>query len=683
MISWRVMQTSSLFNPRSCRLLLSRTCCSVSHLQDRLHHNSLSNPEKFWADTATNIDWIDAPKSSQIFSINQTQPELSRWFPSASLNVCYNALDRHCEKGGRANQTALIYDSPVTARARQFTYEELRDKVMAFAGALYYEKGVRKGDRVVIYMPMVPEAIIAMLACARIGAIHSVVFGGFAARELATRIIDCTPKVVVFASCGIEPSHIVDYKLLLDKALELTPESMRPKDCIVLNRPEHTCELVEGRDTDWHSIIRTTASFRDCVPVESDHPLYIIYTSGTTGKPKGVVRDSGGHSVMLKWTMQNIYDVKPGETTWAASDIGWVVGHSYIVYAPLLHGCTTILYEGKPIGTPDAGAFWRIISKYNVRSLFTAPTAFRAIRREDPEAEFVRKYDLSSLKNLHLAGERLDTSTMMWAERCLKVPVIDHWWQTETGSPVTSRCMGLLSEAGEPVDHLPTVNGSSGKPIPGFDIQMMDRITGKLQTKMECDGDIVLKLPLAPGCLLGLWKNDSMFGKYFEKYPGFYQTYDYGSRDKDGNIFVLSRVDDVINVSGHRLATSDMEEVVSCHKDVAECAVVGIEDSLKGQIPIGFVVLSANSMTSKETLQKEVIQLVRENIGPVACFKDVLIVPHLPKTRSGKILRKQMRAIVDCRPVPPASTIEDPAVLGEIETATRGIAKRQSGRAKL
>ncbi|MGB5986465.1 MAG: AMP-binding protein, partial [Desulfobacterales bacterium] len=570
---------------------------------------------------------------------------------------------------GRGDQLALIYDSPVTDSIRKYTYAQLRDEVAKFAGALAAQ-GVVKGDRVLVYMPMIAEAAIAMLACARLGAVHSVVFGGFAAKELATRINDAKPKVIVSASCGIEVKRIIPYKPLLDDAIQMSDAGAQPKACIILQRPMETASMIEGRDVDWVEAAAAAAP-HDCVPVAATDPLYILYTSGTTGQPKGVVRDNGGHMVALKWTMKNIYNVDTGDVYWAASDVGWVVGHSYIVYAPLLKGCTTILFEGKPVGTPDAGVFWRVISEHKVKAMFTAPTAFRAIKREDPRAEMLKKYDLSNFKTLFLAGERLDPDTLKWAEKYLQVPVIDHWWQTETGWAICANCMGL--------HHYPVKEGSPTKPAPGWNVQVVDQ--NNTPVKAGEIGALVVKLPLPPGSLPTLWKNDQRFiESYLEEFPGYYKTADAGYIDPDGYVYVMSRTDDIINVAGHRLSTGAMEEILADHPDVAECAVLGVEDQLKGQVPIGFVVLNAGVDRDHGEIVKEVIQMVRERIGPVASFKTATVVKRLPKTRSGKILRGTIQKIADNKEFKVPATIDDPTILGEMEEAlTRiGLSKARS-----
>ena len=614
----------------------------------QLYSQWQADPEGFWAEAAAAIDWI---KPWERVLDDSTKP-IYRWFAGAEVNSCYNALDRHVE-GGRAEQLALIYDSPVTDSVKTFTYRELRDEVARFAGALA-EQGVTKGDRVILYMPMVPEAAIAMLACARIGAIHSVVFGGFAAKELATRIDDAKPKLMVSASCGIEGSRVIEYKPLLDRAIELA--EFKPERCIILQRPQATASLLAGRDLDWVEVT-AAASPVDCVPVAATDPLYILYTSGTTGIPKGVVRDNGGHLVALKWSMQYIYGVEPGEVYWAASDVGWVVGHSYIVYAPLFHGCTTILYEGKPVGTPDPGAFWRVISQHKVSVLFTAPTAFRAIKREDPKGELVKNYDLSHFRTLFLAGERCDPDTLYWAQDKLGVPVIDHWWQTETGWPICANLMG--------VEHLPVKAGSASVPVPGYDVQVVDE--GGHAVAADQIGSIVIKLPLPPGCLPTLWQNDQRYiESYLSAFNGYYTTADAGFKDQDGYVWIMSRTDDIINVAGHRLSTGGMEEVIASHPDVAECAVIGVADELKGEVPLGTIVLNAGVERDEAEIVREVIQLVRDKIGPVASFKIATVVKRLPKTRSGKILRGTMKKIADGEEYRTPATIDDPNILEEI-----------------
>jgi len=617
---------------------------------------SIDAPDRFWADAATAIDWYRPP--TQV--LDSSNPPFYRWYPDGELNTCHNALDRHIEAGAGA-RTALIYDSPVTGSRRRYSYAELRDEVARFAGVLA-GLGVAKGDRVVIYLPMVPEAAVAMLACARIGAVHSVVFGGFAAKELAVRIDDAAPKVIVSASCGIEVKRIIEYKPLLDRAIELA--SHKPDHCVILRRPQAEAALGE-RDVDWAAAMADAAP-ADCVPVRATDPLYILYTSGTTGKPKGVVRDNGGHAVALRWSMANIYDVGPGEVMFTASDVGWVVGHSYIVYAPLLTGATTVLYEGKPVGTPDAGQFWRVIAEHGVKAMFTAPTAFRAIKKEDPKGSLLNDYDLSAFRALFLAGERLDPETLRWAQDLLKVPVIDHWWQTETGWPIAANPMGL-----EPMEVKP---GSPTVPVPGWDVAVL--APNGEPAEVDTDGAIVLKLPLPPGSLPTLWNDDERFvASYLSAFPGYYLTGDGGHIDADGYVFVMGRTDDVINVAGHRLSTGTMEEVLAGHPDVAECAVVGVADQLKGQVPRGFVVLKAGSevktASDEVRLRAELVAMVRDQVGAVASFKDVAVVPGLPKTRSGKILRKTMRGIADGADEAIPSTIDDAGVLDALRPILR------------
>jgi propionyl-CoA synthetase len=622
---------------------------------DEVYRRSLGDPEAFWAEAAAAIDW-DEPWERVL---DDSRAPFYRWFAGGRLNSCHNALDRHVD-GGRADQLALIYDSPVTATTAAFTYRELRDAVARFAGALAAQ-GVARGDRVLVYMPMVPEAVVAMLACARLGAIHSVVFGGFAANELAGRIEDAAPKVVVSASCGIEPGRLVAYKPLLDAAIAMVES--KPQRCIILQRPELEAELVAGRDLDWQEAV-ARAEPADWVAVEATDPLYILYTSGTTGRPKGIVRDNGGHAVALEWTMKNVYDIEPGEVYWAASDLGWAVGHSYIVYAPLFHGCTTVLYEGKPVGTPDAGAFWRVISKHGVVTLFTAPTAFRAIRQQDPEGEHIARYDLSRFRALFLAGERCDPDTLRWAEEKLEVPVIDHWWQTETGWPIAANCLGI--------ERLPVVPGSPTRAVPGWHLRVLDgggneRPAGEI-------GALVVKLPMPPGSSPTLWNADERFREaYLAPYPGYYHTADAGYVDEAGYVFVMGRTDDIINVAGHRLSTGALEEVLAAHPDVAECAVIGAADELKGQLPVGFLVLKAGVARPRDEIVAEVVQMVRDQIGPVASFKTATVVERLPKTRSGKILRGTMRRIADGDEVTAPATIDDPAILEEMRDALRDI----------
>ncbi|HEY1941740.1 MAG TPA: propionyl-CoA synthetase [Roseiarcus sp.] len=616
-----------------------------------------ADPQGFWAEAAAEIDWIRAPQ--KIF--DEEAGVYGRWFPDATCNACFNALDRHVA-GGRADQAAIFYDSPVTGTKRRISYAELLEEV-EILGAVLADLGVAKGDRVIIYMPMIPEAIVAMLACARIGAIHSVVFGGFAAKELATRIDDAEPKLVLAASCGIEPGRVVEYKPLLDLAFDLT--KAKPQACVVLQRPQRQAEMVEGRDHDWADLVgaaRAAGKRARCVEVAATDPLYILYTSGTTGVPKGVVRDVGGHLVTLKWSMSNLYGVQPGETFWAASDIGWVVGHSYIVYGPLIHGCSTVLYEGKPVGTPDAGAFWRVIQDYDVAAFFTAPTAFRAVRKEDPNAALLKTYSIRSLRTLFLAGERADPDTVAWAEDALKIPVVDHWWQTETGWAIAGNPVGL--------GLLPIKRGSPSVPMPGYVVDVVDEASRPVPTGAM--GSIVIKLPLPPGCLPTLWRQDErMRESYLQEFPGYYKTADAGFKDEDGYLTILGRTDDIINVAGHRLSTGGMEEVLASHPAVAECAVLGVKDEIKGEQPCGFVVLKSGVNRPHEEIEREVVALVRDRIGPVAAFKTALVVARLPKTRSGKILRGTMKRIADRDPWSIPATIDDPVVLEEIAAALK------------
>ncbi len=622
---------------------------------DEVHKQSINDPETFWGDAAEAVHWYR--RWDKV--LDDSNPPFIRWFPGASVNACYNAIDVHVENG-RGEQTAIIHDSPVTDSVTKITYAELQDQVARFAGVLA-GAGVAKGDRVVIYMPMIPEAAIAMLACARLGAVHSVVFGGFASNELAVRIDDAQPKAIVSASCGIEGQRVIAYKPLLDKAIEVAKH--KPDACVVLQRPQVEAELVAGRDLDWNQAV-ADAEPHDCVPVDANDPQYILYTSGTTGQPKGVVRDTGGHIVALKWSMKAIYDVEPGDVFWAASDVGWVVGHSYIVYAPLFNGNTTVLFEGKPVGTPDPGTFWRVIEQHKVKVLFTAPTAFRAIKKEDPEGDYLKKYDVSSLEALYLAGERSDPDTLEWAEAKLNVPVIDHWWQTETGWSICANCRGI--------ELLPVVHGSPARGAPGWDVQVLDP-EGKPVTAGDI-GALVVKLPLPPGTFTTLWNAEERFEKsYFETFPGYYETGDAGYIDENGYVYVMARTDDVINVAGHRLSTGGMEEVLASHPDVAECAVIGAADQLKGQLPVGFLVLKAGVERSDDEIVKEVVQLVRDKIGPVAAFKIATVVARLPKTRSGKILRGTMRSMADGQEYKMPATIDDPAILGEIEEALQGL----------
>ena len=615
------------------------------------------DPEGFWAEAAQAIDWYEPPQ--KIF--DASAGVYGRWFTDGVCNTCFNAIDRHVARG-RGNQAAIIYDSPVTGTKRTITYAELLAEVKTLA-AILLDFGVAKGDRVILYMPMVPEALVAMYACARIGAIHSVVFGGFASRELATRIDDAKPKLIITASCGIEPGRVVAYKPLLDEAIKLSAH--KPDAVLLLQRPQLEAAMIPGRDHDLSQL--RAAALRDgkeadCVPLKATDPLYVLYTSGTTGIPKGVVRDNGGHLVALHWSMENLYGIAPGETFWAGSDIGWVVGHSYIVYAPLFAGCTTILYEGKPVGTPDAGAFWRLIAEHGVAALFTAPTAFRAIKKEDPNGKLLAGHDLSKFRTLFLAGERADPDTIQWAERMLKVPVLDHWWQTETGWCIAGNPVGL--------GQLPVKYGSSAVPMPGYDVRIVDEAKKPLGAgKM---GSIVVKLPLPPSCLPTLWEQDDRFREsYLEEFPGYYKTADAGFVDEDGYLFIMSRTDDIINVAGHRLSTGGMEEILSGHQDVAECAVVGIKDELKGEVPCGFIVLKAGVNRHPAEIEKEIVALVREKIGPVAAFKLAITVNRLPKTRSGKILRGTMKKIADRDAWSMPATIDDPAILDEIAGALK------------
>lgn len=622
---------------------------------DELFRRSIDDPEGFWGEAAEAITWHK--KWDRV--LDTSNPPFSRWFAGGELNTCYNALDRHVEDG-RGDQTAIIYDSPVTGTIRKISYRDLLDQVSRFAGALK-GLGVHKGDTVIIYMPMIPQAAVAMLACARLGAVHSVVFGGFAPHELALRINDAKPKVIISASGAMEVKRLIEYKPMLNKAIELAAH--KPEKCIIYQRRLAEAELIPGKDIAWQEFI-ANAEPAPCVPVQATDPLYILYTSGTTGKPKGVVRDNGGHAVALRWSLENIYDTKPGEVFWAASDVGWVVGHSYIVYGPLITGCTTVLYEGKSVGTPDPGAFWRVISQHGVKTLFTAPTAFRAIKKEDPQGEYIRKYDLSGFRYLFLAGERTDPDTYHWAYNLLQKPVIDHWWQTETGWPITANCMGIES--------FPIKPGSCTKPVPGYNVQIIDNMGKKLGPKEE--GLVAVQLPLPPGTLPTLWNADERFiESYMKIFPGYYFTSDGGFMDEDGYVYIMGRVDDVINVAGHRLSTGSMEEVVAQHEDIAECAVIGAHDTLKGQLPVGLVVLKSGVVRGEEELKKELVQMIRNEIGPVACFKEAVVVARLPKTRSGKILRSTMRKIADAQPYTVPSTIDDPSILGEVEEALRKI----------
>ncbi|MFH1137038.1 MAG: propionyl-CoA synthetase [Pseudomonadota bacterium] len=616
---------------------------------------SINDPNGFWGEHADAITW--EKKWDKV--LDDSNPPFYKWFVGGELNTCYNCLDRHVE-AGRGEQAAVIYDSPVTGTIQTITYRELLDQTARFAGALK-SLGVEKGDTVVIYMPMIPQALVAMLACARLGAVHSVVFGGFAPKELAIRIDDAKPKVMISASCGIEVNKVLPYKPLLDSAIELAKH--KPERCVIYKRPQAEAALVPGRDDDWDGLM-SYAEPVGPVTVKSEDPLYILYTSGTTGIPKGIVRDNGGHAVALYWSMKNIYNVEPGDVYWAASDVGWVVGHSYIVYGPLLYGATTILYEGKPVGTPNPGAFWRVISQHGVKCLFTAPTAFRAIKREDPLGKFMKDYNLDGFQALFLAGERTDPDTYHWAKDLLHKPVIDHWWQTETGWAIAANCLGL--------EHLPVKPGSPTKPAPGYDIRIMDSAGSEAPTGQP--GVVTVKLPLPPGTLPTLWQADQRFiESYTAPFPGYYFTGDEGFVDEDGYVYIMGRVDDVINVAGHRLSTGAMEEIIAQHKDVAECAVIGAADSLKGQLPVGLVVLKAGVTKDPEVLKKELVQMVRDQIGPVAAFKQVTVVARLPKTRSGKILRGTMRKIADGEKYTAPSTIDDPATLTEIKDSLKTI----------
>ncbi len=618
-----------------------------------VHELSVSNPRFFWRQKMDLIDWMKEPSKV----LEQDENGFFRWFPGGVLNTCHLALDHHVDHG-RGRQVALYYDSAAAHTRRRYTYRELRDEVALFAGVLS-GLGVEKGDRVVIYMPMVPEAVISMLACARLGAVHSVVFGGFAPHELAVRVDDAKPKVLITASCGIEFERVIEYKPLVDAALEETKHP--PQHVIVFPRPQATAEMKDGRDLDWHELMHS-AEPADCVPVASTDPLYILYTSGTTGKPKGVVRDNGGHAVALKYSMKAVYNTNPGEVFWAASDVGWVVGHSYIVYGPLLHGCTTVLFEGKPVRTPDAGAFWRVIQDYGVSAFFTAPTAFRAIKKEDPDAHLRRQYDISTLRTLYLAGERLDPPTYEWLSQVLDVPIVDHWWQTESGWPMVANPMGL-----EPHK---VKTGSATFPVPGYQVDVLDD-EGRPVKRGET-GNIVVKLPLPPGCLPTLWNNDDGFREsYLKTYQGYYHTADGGYIDEDGYVFIMGRTDDVINVAGHRLSTGEMEELIGSHAAVAECAVVGIDDQLKGQLPVGLVVLKDGVAQEPAHVEAELVQLIRAEIGAVAAFKKAIVVGRLPKTRSGKILRKTIRRLAVEEQIVTPPTIDDPAIIAEIRTALR------------
>jgi propionyl-CoA synthetase len=629
------------------------------------YRQSLERPEEFWAEAADAIDW--ERRWDRV--LDPSRPPFYRWFPGGRLNTCWNAIDRHVA-AGRGERVALIWDSPVTGQIQRFTYRELRDEVALLAGVLT-GLGVAKGDRVLIYMPMVPEAALAMLACARIGAIHSVVFGGFAAHELATRINDAKPRVILSASCGIEVSRIIPYKPLLDAAI--AEARAKPEHCVILQRPMCRAEMVPDRDRDWYELI-ADARPAGCVPVLATDPLYILYTSGTTGIPKGVVRDNGGHAVALHWSLRSIYGVQPDEVFWTASDVGWAVGHSYTVYAPLLLGCTTVMYEGKPVGTPDAGAFWRVMEEHGVCVFFTAPTAFRAVKREDPDGRLIRAHNLNHLRALFLAGERADPPTVAWAEEHLGVPVIDHWWQTETGWPIGANCLGI--------ERLPVKHGSCTRAVPGWDVRVLDAEAAAPARELAPGeiGALAIKLPLPPGALTTLWQADDNFVRsYMTAFPGFYQTADAGFIDPDGYIHVMTRTDDIINVAAHRLSTGEIEEVLAAHPDVAECAVIGVADALKGQVPLGLLVLKAGVKRPTDEVEREAVQLVRDRIGAVASLKTALVVAGLPKTRSGKILRGTMRRIADGADYPLPATIDDPAVLGEIEArlADAGYAQRR------
>ena len=628
---------------------------------DEAYTRSLRDPEAFWAAVAEDIYW--ERRWDRV--LDDSRPPYYRWFAAGVLNTCYNALDLHIDRG-RGKQRALVYDSPVTDTIKTFTFFELRDEVARMAGALR-RQGITKGDRVIIYMPMVPEAVIAMLACARIGAVHSVVFGGFASNELAKRIDDAKPRLILSASCGIEVNRVVPYKPLLDGAVDMA--SHKVERCVILQRPQAPATLVKGRDLDWGDFVSGAAP-AECVPLAATDPLYVLYTSGTTGIPKGVVRDNGGHAVALKYSMSAVYGMGAGECFWAASDIGWVVGHSYIVYAPLLAGCTTILYEGKPVGTPDPGAFWRVIAQHGVNAMFTAPTAFRAIKKEDPDGVYMTKHDLRHFRTLFLAGERCDPDTLLWAREHLNVPVIDHWWQTETGWAIAANCVGL--------GMLPVKPGSPTKAVAGYDVRVLSEENEEMPAGQI--GSIAIKLPMPPGCLPTLWNNDAGFEKsYLVKHPGFYLTGDAGYCDEDGYLYIMSRVDDIINVAGHRLSTGAMEEVLSGHPDIAECAVVGVADDIKGEVPVGFVVTKAGVSRADGDIARELIDRIRQQIGPVAAFKTALIVKRLPKTRSGKILRGTMKRIADSQEYTAPATIDDPAILDEITEALKGAGYAKGG----
>ena len=622
----------------------------MSNHYETLYKASITNPEKFWGEAAKDVKWFKPYKKV----LDDSNPPFYRWFPEGKINTCFNAIDRHV-KEGNGSRTAIIYDSPVTSKKISFTYSDLQKTVSIFAGALK-NFGIKKGDRIIIYMPMIPEALVAIFACARIGAVHSVVFGGFASNELAARIDDSEAKLIITASCGFEPGKIIQYKPLIEEAIKLA--KIKPKKCVIFQRENNHVEL-NANDISWEDFIKN-AKETECEPMDANDPAYILYTSGTTGAPKGVVRDIAGHIVALKWSMKNIYNINPGDVWWSASDIGWVVGHSYIVYAPLFHCCTTVLYEGKPVGTPDAGSFWRVISEHKVKSLFTAPTALRAIKKEDPEGKFFKKYDLSKFELLFLAGERADPDTIKWAENLLKKPVIDHWWQTETGWAISANCAGL--------GLFKTKYGSAGKPVPGYNVQVLK--SDGSQAKPSEMGDVVIKLPLPPGTFPTLWKTDQRYKEnYMDTYKGYYKTYDAGHIDEDGYVWIMSRTDDIINVAGHRLSTGSMEEILSENTSVAECAVLGIADNLKGQIPLGLIVLKAGVTKKSEEICKECIQMIRDRIGPVAAFKNIVVVKRLPKTRSGKILRGTVSKIADQVAYKMPATIDDPAILDEIKSS--------------
>ena len=624
----------------------------MSQLYEKAFKESILNKEQFWTKAAEDVRWFK--KFDQALFVDK--PPFYKWFKGGKINTCYNALDRHVEDGN-GSRTALIFDSAMTNTKKKFTYKELTDKTAQLAGALL-KAGVKKGDRIIIYMPMIPEAIQAMLACARIGAVHSVVFGGFASAELASRIDDSGAKIILSASCGLEPGRVVEYKPLLDGAVKLAKQKI--EKIIIFQRDKHKAQLTDGY-IEWNEFVKD-APKSECIECDANDPAYILYTSGTTGVPKGILRDIGGHIVALKWSMKNVYDINPGDVWWSASDIGWIVGHSYIVYGPLFHGCTTVVFEGKPVGTPDPGSFWRVISEYKVKTLFTAPTAFRAIKKEDPNGDYFKKYDLSKFEALYLAGERADPDTIHWAEKLLQKPVIDHWWQTETSWSITGNFKGL--------GLFPTKYGSAGKPAPGYDVKVLKE-NGSEAKRGEM-GDICVKLPLPPSTFPTLWNADQRYkDNYMSTYPGYYQTYDAGHIDEDGYVWIMSRTDDIINVAGHRLSTGSMEEVLSEHPDVAECAVIGIADKLKGQMPIGLVVLKTGVQKSQEEIQKECVKMIRDKIGPVAAFKTAIVIKRLPKTRSGKVLRGTMRKIADKEEYKAPATIDDPAILHEIKESLK------------